>query len=196
MVSLDYASLFSRSPRTSACGPRRRDVAQPGQHHVQGQPLDHQALAGPPSQRPTTLSPASERAHANFLRQRFDRAAQPPASRCRCQHRSTHPVVERHPSRAFCQPQDDRACDCSAWLDTQKKTLRASERDEVARAAFREQISHRNAADFVIFDECGSNLNLTPLYARAPRTERAYGAIPRNTRAGTTWMASLSVNGI
>jgi transposase len=48
----------------------------------------------------------------------------------------------------------------------------------------------------VIFDECGSNLNLTPLYARAPHNERAYGSIPRNTPEGTTLMASLSVNGI
>jgi transposase len=48
----------------------------------------------------------------------------------------------------------------------------------------------------VIFDECGSNLNLTPLYARAPHNERAYGSVPRNTPANTTLMASLSVNGI
>ena len=48
----------------------------------------------------------------------------------------------------------------------------------------------------MIFDECGSNLNLTPLYARAPRAQRAYGSIPRNTPEGTTLMASLSVNGI
>lgn len=48
----------------------------------------------------------------------------------------------------------------------------------------------------MIFDECGSNLNLTPLYARAPHNERAYGSIPRNTPEGTTLMASLSVSGI
>jgi transposase len=48
----------------------------------------------------------------------------------------------------------------------------------------------------VIFDECGSNLNLTPLYARAPRSQRAYGSIPRNTPASTTLMASLSLSGI
>jgi hypothetical protein len=48
----------------------------------------------------------------------------------------------------------------------------------------------------VIFDERGSNLNLTPLYARAPHNQRAYGSIPRNTPATTTLMASLSVSGI
>jgi transposase len=48
----------------------------------------------------------------------------------------------------------------------------------------------------VIFDECGSNLNLTPLYARAPRNERAYGIVPRNTPPNTTLMASLSLQGL
>lgn len=48
----------------------------------------------------------------------------------------------------------------------------------------------------MIFDECGSNLNLTPLYARAPHNERAYSSIPRNTPANTTLMASLSINGV
>lgn len=48
----------------------------------------------------------------------------------------------------------------------------------------------------MIFDECGSNLNLTPLYARAPHNERASGSIPRNTPATTTLMASLSLDGL
>jgi transposase len=81
-------------------------------------------------------------------------------------------------------------------LDAQKKTLRASERDEAAREAFRQQIGQRSADDFVILDECGSNLNLTPLYARAPRRERAYGTVPRNTPPNTTLIASLTLDGI
>jgi transposase len=48
----------------------------------------------------------------------------------------------------------------------------------------------------VIVDECGSNLNLTPLYARAPRQERAYGHIPRNTPPNTTLIASLTLQGM
>lgn len=48
----------------------------------------------------------------------------------------------------------------------------------------------------MIFDECGSNLNLTPLYGRAPHNERAYGSIPRNTPESTTLMASLSLHGL
>ena len=45
-------------------------------------------------------------------------------------------------------------------------------------------------------DECGSNINLTPLYARAPRGERAGGSIPRNTGRNTTLIAALSVSGM
>jgi len=48
----------------------------------------------------------------------------------------------------------------------------------------------------VIIDECGSNLNLTPLYARAPRGQRAIGQVPRNTPPNTTLIASLTLNGI
>lgn len=52
------------------------------------------------------------------------------------------------------------------------------------------------AEDFVVLDECGSNLNLTPRYARAPRKERAYGSVPRNTPPNTTLIASLSLQGM
>jgi transposase len=105
-------------------------------------------------------------------------------------------VVEPRPSRSPRQPCHDRPSDCPPELDAQKKTLAASERDEAARAAFRERIQQRAADDFVIVDECGSNLNLTPLYARAPRQERAHGRIPRNTPPNTTLIASLSLQGM
>lgn len=78
----------------------------------------------------------------------------------------------------------------------QKKTVRASERDDQARAAFRKLLLTRPAEDFVVVDECGSNLNLTPRYARAPRNERAFGSVPRNTPANTTLIASLSLQGM
>jgi transposase len=81
-------------------------------------------------------------------------------------------------------------------LVAQKKTLGASERDETARAAFREQLKTRPATDFIIVDECGSNINLTPRYARAPRNTRAYGSVPRNTPPNTTLIASLSLSGM
>ncbi len=35
-------------------------------------------------------------------------------------------------------------------------------------------------------DECGCHTSLTPLYARAPKGERAQGRVPRNRGPNTT----------
>lgn len=70
-----------------------------------------------------------------------------------------------------------------------------SERDEDARVLYRERVRRRDASDFVV-DECGSNTNITPHYARAPRGERAYGSAPRNTEANTTLIASMTADGM
>lgn len=45
-------------------------------------------------------------------------------------------------------------------------------------------------------DETGSNIALTPLYARAPRGERARGKVPRNCGKNTTLIAALSLEGM
>lgn len=81
-------------------------------------------------------------------------------------------------------------------LDTEKKTLGATERDEAQRRAFRERVAAQSAADFVIVDETGSNLNLTPRYARAPRGQRAHAHIPRNTPPNTTLIAAMTTTGM
>jgi transposase len=86
--------------------------------------------------------------------------------------------------------------DPAAGLDLQKKTLGATERDEEARRAYRERVAPYAADRFVVVDECGSNVGLTPLYGRAPRGERAYGSAPRNTGKNTTLIAALSVGGM
>ncbi len=77
-----------------------------------------------------------------------------------------------------------------------KKTLRASEQKEAARAAWQEQARTLDAGKLVFVDECGSNIALTRLYARSPKGRRAYGAIPRNRRANVTLLAALSLQGI
>jgi transposase len=61
---------------------------------------------------------------------------------------------------------------------------------------YRARVAVRTAADFVVVDECGSNINLTPLYARAPRGQRARGAIPSNTKQNTTLIASMTTAGM
>ena len=82
------------------------------------------------------------------------------------------------------------------WLDAQKKTLGASERREEERIQWREQMKQVDAKRLVIVDESGSNIALTPLYARAPKGQRAHGSVPRNRGKNTTLLASLSLSGI
>jgi transposase len=83
-----------------------------------------------------------------------------------------------------------------ARLDAKKKTLSASERDEVARAAWRQGAADLDPADCVWVDEFGSHLGLTRTYARAPRGERAVGAAPRNRGANRTTLTSLTLDGL
>jgi transposase len=52
------------------------------------------------------------------------------------------------------------------------------------------------AKQWVFVDECGSNIALTPLYARAPKGQRASDRVPRNRGKNTTLIASLSLEGI
>ncbi len=78
----------------------------------------------------------------------------------------------------------------------EKKTLRASEQNEAARAAWWEQTSQLSTKDLVVVDETGSQINMTPLYAYAPRGERAVGKVPRNYGANLTLIASLSLQGM
>lgn len=81
-------------------------------------------------------------------------------------------------------------------MDTKKKTLRASERDEEARSAFRERIRMLAQDDLVVVDEMGSSISLTRLYARSPKGRRAYGSVPRNHGTNTTLIGALTSSGV
>ena len=72
----------------------------------------------------------------------------------------------------------------------------AAERSDADRAAWRELTGYLPIKDLVFVDECGSTIALTPLYARAPRGQRAYGAAPRNWGKNTTLIAGLTLAGI
>lgn len=74
--------------------------------------------------------------------------------------------------------------------------MAATERDEVQRQQWRDRVSQHYAAEFVVIDECGTNLNLTLRYARAPKGQRAYGQVPRNTPPNTTLLAALTMQGM
>ncbi len=77
-----------------------------------------------------------------------------------------------------------------------KNVLRASERDEAARAAWWAETAHLDAAQFVFVDESGTNLSLTPRYGRAPRGQRVVGVVPRNHGPNVTVVAAMSSAGI
>lgn len=52
------------------------------------------------------------------------------------------------------------------------------------------------AERLVFVDETGTHTRMTPLYARAPRGERAYGHVPRNHTRNTTLVAALTLAGL
>jgi transposase len=72
----------------------------------------------------------------------------------------------------------------------------ASERDEEARARWRGRVTRLDPRRLVFVDECGTNIGLAPLRARAPRGERAYGKVPRNRGKNTTLLASMGPEGM
>ena len=74
--------------------------------------------------------------------------------------------------------------------------MAASERNEQERTRWRKQVSPLPAEQLVFVDECGSHIALTPLYARAPKGQRATDSVPRNRGTNTTLIASLSLEGI
>ena len=51
-------------------------------------------------------------------------------------------------------------------------------------------------ADLVFLDETATPTTLAPLYARAPRGQRAVGRVPRGRREHVSWLATLTPAGI
>jgi transposase len=72
----------------------------------------------------------------------------------------------------------------------------AAERDEAARANWRETMAAVDPADMVFLDETHTPTTLTPLRARAPRGMRAVGRVPRGRRETSSWLATLTPHGI
>lgn len=62
--------------------------------------------------------------------------------------------------------------------------------------AWREQASQLLSQQLVFVDETGSHIAMTPLYAYAPRGQRAIGKVPRNYGATMTLIAALSLQGM
>ena len=49
---------------------------------------------------------------------------------------------------------------------------------------------------FVFVDECSTNISLSPIYARAPRGERAHGKAPRNWGKNISLVCAIDSEGV
>lgn len=89
---------------------------------------------------------------------------------------------------------DDAPYKQAPWHQPQKKTLSASEQDPLARLAWLIGVLKHDPKRLVFIDESGFNLALTPLYARAPKGQRAYGQVPKNRGENSSLIAALSLD--
>ena len=83
-----------------------------------------------------------------------------------------------------------------AELDPEKKSLGASERDEVRRTAWRGEVAAVRSEDLVFLDETGSHLGYTPTHAWAPRGQRARATAPVNRGENKTVIAAMTRDGV
>ena len=83
-----------------------------------------------------------------------------------------------------------------ARVDFQKRSLGASERDEQRRSAFGEYVKSIVSERFIFLDECSTNISLSPIYARAPRGQRAYGKAPRNWGENISLISAIDHEGV
>lgn len=94
------------------------------------------------------------------------------------------------------QPGDDVADAAADGVAAQKKSLLAAERDEAARAAWRDEVVALSPDDLVFVDETSTHTALTRRRSRAPRGQRAVGRVPRNHGPNVTLLAALTPAGI
>jgi DDE superfamily endonuclease len=82
-------------------------------------------------------------------------------------------------------------------VEPKKRSVGASERDEFLRAAWRVVVAAATRPERLVFvEEMGANTSLAPLYAWAPKGERARFEAPRNWGANVTLLSSMSVRGM
>ncbi len=91
---------------------------------------------------------------------------------------------------------DDVAGDPAPGVDAKKRTVAASERDEAARARWREQLRQVDVRRLVFVDESGTHTALARLFAWALRGQRARVQVPRTHGTNTTLVAALSWDGV
>src|SRR6266700_669622 len=195
MLYCRHESLFTRFTATSRASDRCR--TEPGRdcQDVCGLGSDDQTLSQTTTRERSRVAKSDPRPSCqerSGVAGPLESAVRSPS---RCDARRALPPV---PSRTwhtgeYGQHQSRQSC---PGLDAKKKTLVAREQDERARAAWREQAHQLASQDLVFVDETGSHIAMTPLYAYAPRGQRAKGSVPRNYGTIMTLIASLSTQGM
>lgn len=74
--------------------------------------------------------------------------------------------------------------------------MASSERDEQRRSTFRAYVRSIVSERFVFVDECSTNISLSPIYARAPRGERARGKAPKNWGKNVSLICAIDSGGV
>jgi transposase len=74
--------------------------------------------------------------------------------------------------------------------------MASSERDERTRSAFARYVRSIVSERFVFVDECSTNISLAPIYARAPKGERARGKAPRNWGKNVSLICAIDAGGV
>ena len=94
------------------------------------------------------------------------------------------------------QSRDDESGDHPTLrVDPEKKSVRAQERNEAKRAAWRDRTRGIDPGRFVWMDETGSHVGMTRRHSRAPRGQRAYGTAPGSRGKNRTLITSLTLAG-
>jgi hypothetical protein len=84
----------------------------------------------------------------------------------------------------------------NGWIYTIKKTLQAQERDEEARAAWREAIVKFVPDKLVFLDETSGWLGMTRLYARIQGGGRSYDTAPKKRKGKVSLLAAITQRGM
>ena len=85
---------------------------------------------------------------------------------------------------------------CKIWDWGEKNSLRATERNEAERRAFRRRVARLDRQRFLFVDEAGTHLAMTRRCARALRGQRATGSVPRNHGPILSIIGALGLRGL
>ena len=195
MRSSRDAAILGRLSRALAARPGRRARTSGGRPHLWRSRTDDAALAaaGPRDRHRRVQAPpgASSPHWGSGGPGAAEPGGRPPRrhpgrTRCALGRRAGHPA----------QFIDDVAGVGAARGAAHKTSLIATERDEVARQAWRDDIATIDPARLLFLDETATPTTLTRLRARAPRGERAVAAAPGRRGQNVTVLASISATGM